>query len=188
MTDGKGEPWYENNKRVTFLQYAELPRLVSVPLELAINSGPGDAEDMSLLESNGWRLRHTDEVAGSPEAYRDYLRSSQGEFSCAKPSCMRLQNAWVSDRTVCYLASGRPAVVQHTGPNRYLDVDAGVARFSSLEEAAEGLQRISSHYEQHRVAAHELAAAHFDASKVASAMLDAALADRGAQRSENASA
>jgi len=59
-------------------------------------------------------------VAGSPQAYRDYIRRSRGEFSCAKPSCMRFQNAWVSDRTLCYLASGRPVVARHCRAAREL--------------------------------------------------------------------
>jgi hypothetical protein len=187
MTDGDGRPWYENNKRVSFLEYAELPRRVSVALELAINTGPGDAADVRLLERAGWRLRHTREVAATPAAYRDYVRSSQGEFSCAKPSCMRLQNAWISDRTICYLASGLPAVVQYTGPSSALEGGAGLLRFSSLAEAADALNQVGAHYEAHRVAAHELAATHFDARKVAAHILDAALAN-GAQRAENASA
>jgi glycosyltransferase involved in cell wall biosynthesis len=101
---------------------------------------------------------------------------------------MRLQNAWISDRTVCYLASGRPAVVQHTGPNAALDGDDGLARFRSLEEAADGINRIAGDYERQRSAARELAETHFDARKVAAAILDGALSARASQRSENASA
>ena len=187
MTDGDGRPWYENNKRVSFLEYAQLPGLVSVPLELAINTGPGDQADISLLEQSGWRLRHAREVAGTPAAYRDYVRSSQGEFSCAKPSCMRLQNAWISDRTICYLASGLPAVVQRTGPSAVLEGGAGVLRFSSLTEAAEAVNAVAAHYDEHRAAARELAEAHFDARKVTARILDAALG-AGAQRAEKTSA
>jgi hypothetical protein len=88
---------------------------------------------------------------------------------------MRLQNAWGSDRTVCYLASGRPAVVQNTGPSAYLDVGRGLLRFSTPEEAAAQLRKVHADYAGHSAAAREFAAAHFDANKIAAAILDAAL-------------
>src|SRR6185503_8387930 len=95
---------YENTKRVALLEFAELPRFTPQPLELALylRTVKDDLEPR--------------EVAGTPEAYQAYLQHSRGEFSCAKPSYIKMQTAWVSDRTICYLASGKPAVVQHTGP------------------------------------------------------------------------
>ena len=90
-----------------------------------------------------------------PWDYQRYVQASQGEFSCAKPSCVRLQNAWVSDRTLCYLASGKPAVVQHTGASRFLPDAEGLFRFRTLEEAAHALSAAQSDYERHgRLARH----------------------------------
>src|SRR5262245_26663355 len=104
---------YENTKRVAFLEFVDLPRLTSQPLELALFLGTErDILDREDLETRGWRIRHSRDVAGSPEAYQAYLQQSRGEFSCAKPSYLKMQTAWVSDRTLCYLASGKPAVVQ----------------------------------------------------------------------------
>ena len=88
---------------------------------------------------------------------------------------MRLQNAWVSDRTVCYLASGKPAVVQHTGPSDYLPSGEGLFRFTSLAEAAAALDRINHDYSRHCRAAREIAAAYFDGRTVVGRMLEAAL-------------
>jgi hypothetical protein len=174
VRDGHGE-WHENNKRVSFLEYLELPKLVPVPLELALNVYDSDAADIALLERNGWRVRPARKVTGTPAEYRSYVRCSAGEFSCAKPSCMLLQNAWVSDRTICYLASGRPAVVQDTGPSSYLDGGHGILRFSSLEQAAEALEGVRSDYRGHAVAARQLAVTHFDAAKVVGEILESAL-------------
>ena len=165
----------ENNKRVTFLEFAELPRLVGRRLELALCLGPKDAADMALLEDRGWVIRNTGEVANTPAAYRAYVRGSHGEFSCAKPSCMLLQNAWVSDRTLCYLASGRPAVVQHTGASTDLDGHDGLLRFSTIDEAAAVIDDVTARYEHHRHAARALAEELFDARKVARAILTAAI-------------
>jgi hypothetical protein len=174
IADGSGDA-LENNKRVSFLQLAELPRLTAVPLELALYLGPGDREDVRLLEQNGWMVRHSLGTVDSPDSYRDYIRTSRGEFSAAKPSCMLFQNAWVSDRTLCYLASGRPAVVQDTGPSRLLDGHDGLLRFTTLDEAAAAIDELHAHYEHHRMAARALAEAQFDARKVARTVLDAAL-------------
>ena len=91
------------------------PRHTDQPLELALFLAASDEADRRSLEERGWRVRHSPEVAGSPEGYRAYVQKSRGEFSWAKASCARFQNAWISDRSLCYLASGKPVVVQDTG-------------------------------------------------------------------------
>jgi hypothetical protein len=176
VTDGK-EVCYDNNKRIAFLGFVDLPRRTSQALELALflNDDPLDANDRRVLEAHGWRVRHSREVAGSPGAYQSYVQKSRGEFSCAKPSCMRLQNGWVSDRTLCYLASGKPAVVQDTGPACVLPNGEGVFRFSTVEEAADALDAVNSAYERHCRAAREIAEAHFDSGRVLGRLLELAL-------------
>jgi glycosyltransferase involved in cell wall biosynthesis len=124
------------------------------------------------MERHGWCIRHSRDVAGSPERYRDYIRGSRGEFSCAKASCIRFQNAWVSDRTLCYLASGRPVVVQDTGPSRVLPDGEGMFRFSTLEQAAAALAAVNADYARHRRAARALVEAHFDAKRVAARLVE----------------
>jgi hypothetical protein len=176
VTDGKGVS-YDNNKRTSFLDFLELPRRTGQILELALflSDAAIDVEDRRLLESRGWRVRHSREVAGTPEAYRAYVEGSRGEFSCAKPSCMKFQNAWVSDRTLCYLASGRPAVVQDTGPSSFLPHGEGLFRFSSLEQAAEALTAVNADYPRHCRAARQIAEAYFDAGQVLDRLLGVAL-------------
>jgi hypothetical protein len=175
VTDGK-DVCYDNNKRIAFLEYVDLPRRTSQELELAVYLGEGDDADRRLLGSHGWRVRHSREVAGTPEAYQAYVRSSRGEFSCAKPSCLRFQNAWVSDRTLCYLASGRPAVVQDTGPSSFLPSGEGLFRFATVGEAADALAAVNADYGRHRRAAREIAEAHFDARPALERLLNLALA------------
>jgi hypothetical protein len=171
---GDGEE-YENTKRVAFLPFRELPRHAPSPLELALYlRTEADEEDRRILERHGWRVRDSRAVAGDPIAYRDYIRGSRGEFACAKPSCIRLQNAWVSDRTLCYLASGKPVVIQDTGPSSYLPHGEGMFRFSTLDEAAAALEALDRDYERHARAARALAEAHFDARRVARRILEIA--------------
>jgi hypothetical protein len=171
-----GEALYENSKRLSFLQFAELPQLTPQVLELALFlSSAKDMEDRQLMESYGWRIRHSREVAGTPEMYQAYIQSSRGEFSCAKPYYMKFQNAWISDRTLCYLASGKPVVVQDTGPSAYLPSGEGMFRFLTLREAVEALASINADYERHCRAAREIAEAYFDARQVVESILNCAL-------------
>jgi len=165
----------ENTKRVAFLEFAELPQRTRQPLELALYTDERDVADLARLEQNGWRVRHSTDVAGSPDAYRSYIQRSRGELSCAKPSCMAFQNAWVSDRTVCYLASGKPVVVQDTGPSSYLVNGEGMFRFSSIDEAARALDAINSDYGRHCHAARDLAETHFDSRRVLEDVLNTTL-------------
>ena len=200
--DGKGEfitdgnnLIYENNKRVTFLQYVDLPQLTSQPFELALNLGEGDedegahlngttvtridgitdyvsdAVDRRKLLDHGWRISNPYAVADSPYAYQSYIQSSRGEFSCVKPSCLRFQNAWISDRTICYLASGKPVVVQDTGPSAFLPNGEGMFRFSTMDEAVDAFATLNANYEKHARAAREIAVAYFDSKDVAATIL-----------------
>jgi hypothetical protein len=172
VTEGK-RVLFQNDKRDSFLQFAELPTRAACELELALYlKGEVDAGDRALLEQNGWHVRHSLDVAATPESYRTYVQTSRGEFSCAKPSYVRFQNAWVSDRTLCYLASGKPAVVQHTGPSSYLPSGEGMFRFSTVEEAAEALTAVNADYERHCRAASEIAETFFDAPSVLSELLN----------------
>jgi hypothetical protein len=169
-----GTEYVDNNKRVSFLEFLELPRHTRQPLELAIYFGDKDEQDMRLLERHGWRVRHSREVAGTPEMYQAYIQASRGEFSCVKPSCITFQNAWISDRTLCYLASGKPVVVQHTGPSTFLPNGEGMFRFATMDEAVDALATINRDYEQQCRAARALAEAYFDAKQIVSAILNVA--------------
>ena len=137
-------------------------------------------QDRKDLEQRGWCIRHSRDVAGTPEAYQAYIGSSRGEFSCAKRSCLKFQNAWVSDRTLCYLASGKPVVVQHTGPSSRLPDGEGMFRFSTLKEAARAFSAINNDYEKHSRAARQIAEALFDAKQVAGQILSDALGSKNA--------
>ena len=170
------EEEYENTKRVAFLEFADLPRLTRQPLGLALFlRTERDLVEQRDLQSRGWRIRHSCEVADNLEHYQTHIQRSRGEFSCAKPSYIKLQTAWVSDRTVCYLASGKPVVVQDTGPSAFLPNGEGMFRFTTPGQAAGALEAINADYEHHCRAARKLAEDHFDARQVASRILDCAM-------------
>jgi hypothetical protein len=171
-----GGELYSNNKREGFLPFLDLPRHTCQPLELALCLAPEEDDDeRAVLKECGWRLREAHTVSSTPWDYQAYIQSSLGEFSCAKPSCMRLQNAWISDRTICYLASGKPAIVQHTGRSGFLPDAAGLFRFSNLGEARCYLERAMSDYGRQCKLARALAEEYFDAKKNLKRVLEKAL-------------
>jgi hypothetical protein len=161
------------DKRSGFVPYLGLP-VRGRRLELALDLDPADREAAALRRS-GWRVVSAWEVAGTPWAYQEYIRRSLGEFSCAKPAYTRLGNAWISDRTICYLASGRPAVVEHTGPSAFLPDRDGLFRVRTPEEAARALDEIGADYERQSACARALAEEHFDARRAAARVLELAL-------------
>ena len=164
-----------NEKRVAFLDYLELPARARVRLEVAVCLGQCFDECRQLMEPHGWRVREAWDVSSTLEAYRAYIQRSRGEFSCAKPAYVRLETAWISDRTLCYLASGRPAVVQHTGRSKFLPDGEGLFRFRSLDEAAAALCAAEADYEYHCRQARALVEEHFDARRVVARVLERAL-------------
>jgi hypothetical protein len=183
ITHWAGNEWmdqdgevYLNDKRAGFEPFFDLPAQTRQPLELAICLDEEQQEERDMLRARGWRVRHSWDVSYTPPDYREYVQASLGEFSCVKPSCIRFQNAWVSDRTLCFLASGKPAVVEHTGPSRFLPDDEGLLRFRDMEEAVSLLEKVGADYEHHCRQARALAEKHFDASKVTNHLLERALA------------
>jgi hypothetical protein len=166
---------YENNKRSGFVPYFDLPRYSPHPLELALSLGPGDESEQAQLEEKGWRIRHAAEVSSTPQAYHRYIQESLGEFSGVKPSCIRFQNAWISDRSICFLASGKPVIVQNTGPSRFLPSDAGLFRFDTFDDAVRCLDQAMARYDHHARLARALAEEYFDAVKATRSVLERAL-------------
>jgi hypothetical protein len=177
----EGGSWIEvdgklrtNDKRDGFLPYLDLPSLTRQRLELAAGlfGEPPPAE----LTGRGWHVVDARDVAGTPWDYAEYVRSSRAEFSCVKPSCLMFQNACVSDRTVCYLASGRPVVIEHTGPSAFLPEAEGMLRFRSPAQAVEHLETVAADYERQSRLARQLAEEYFDSAKNAVKALELALA------------
>jgi hypothetical protein len=175
LRDESGQLW-SNEKRTAFIPFLDLPRRTSQTLELALQLRQEDEADRLMLCQCGWRVRDAWTVASTPQAYQQYVEGSLGEFSCVKPSCVRLQNAWISDRSLCYLASGKPAIVEHTGPSRFLPDDGGLLRFRDLPEAIRCVEAVQADYGKHCQLARALAEEYFDAKKVVKSVLERALA------------
>jgi hypothetical protein len=159
-----------------FRRFAELPRLSSGSFEIALDIHSADRADLELLRGNGWRIADPRSVAGDPWAYRRYVQESSAEFSVAQGIYVETLSGWVSDRTACYLASGKPALVQDTGFSRTIPTGEGVLTFRTLDEAVVGAEAIAADHDRHARAARTIAEECFDSDKVLAQMLEDALA------------
>jgi hypothetical protein len=159
-----------------FRKFIELPQRVSGTFEIALNIHRAEENDLKLLHQNGWRLVDPTQAAHDPIAYRDYVTTSGAEFSVAQGVYVDTQSGWVSDRTVAYLASGKPALVQDTGFSDNYPTGMGLVPFRTLDEAVIGARHIADHYEHHCAAARALAEEYFDSHKVLAQMIDIAAA------------
>jgi hypothetical protein len=154
-------------------RFASLPAAVEPPLELALDIDPADEADAELLRSGGWRLADPERVAGTPDGYRGYVQGSRGEVGIAKDMYVRSRGGWLSDRSLCYLAAGKPVLAQATGFEREVETGAGLLAFETPEEAAAAIEEIEGDYRRHSAAARELAEDRFASDRVLGRLLEA---------------
>lgn len=161
-------------KNLEFNRFRDLPSKTPIPLRLAIGLGVDGERPAQELRKLGWDLVEPQEVVPDHQAYRSFLTSSRGEWSVAKHGYVEGKTGWFSCRTACYLAVGRPAVVQETGWSRHLPSTRGVLPFATVDEAAAGLAEVNRNYSEHSKAAREIALEFFDAKKVCRDLLQQA--------------
>jgi hypothetical protein len=154
-----------------FRKFFELPRLTNATFELAMDLHPADAKDAAALDENGWRRTNPVEAAATPDRYREFIAQSLGEFMVAKNLYVQSRSGWFSDRSVCYLASGRPVIAQDTGLDHLPD-GAGLLRFTTLEEAAAAVREVTANPLAHSRAARAIAQKHFDSDKVLARLME----------------
>jgi hypothetical protein len=158
----------DGNKDREFVKFIDLPSKTEARFELAIN-GP-----QTLLRQYGWNTVDAMGVSRSLWDYRQFIQGSLAEFGVAKHAYVSTRSGWFSDRTECYLAAGRPALVQDTGWSAHLPSGDGLLSFTTPEEALDGLDRIRSDWATHSRRAGEIARECFDASRVLPVFLEVA--------------
>ncbi len=159
----------------SFRDLFPLPTLTGPGFELACAIDPQEAGDLQGLRQHGWKLVDPSEVAFSARSYREFVGSSQAEVNVAKSGYVKSRCGWFSDRSACYLASGRPVVAQDTGLPPELARGEGLLTFETLPEAAEAVAEVAGNYPRHKKAARSFAEEHLDASRVAGRVLDEVL-------------
>lgn len=170
VIDGRTFHW---SKHPNFEKVMDLPRRTAERLEIALVTAGEHAVRERFLE-NGWKLEDPVAVSSDPEVYRAYIQGARGEFSVEKEDQTDLRVGWFSDRSVCFLAAGRPCVLQDTGIDVRVPVGEGLLEWRTVEEAAECLARVSRDHARHCAAALRLAREHFDASVLLPPMLEVA--------------
>jgi hypothetical protein len=158
----KGEQW-RWSKHHEFLRFINLPSRASLPLELSVTGI--DDDDTERLQQCGWRLRPAEELS-DPAAYHDYICASLGEFTAAKEQYVRPRTGWFSDRSVCYLAAGRPVITQDTGFSNIIATGEGLFAFSTEEEALAAIDTVATDYTRHSKDAKAVAREYFDTEYV----------------------
>jgi hypothetical protein len=158
-------------KSESFNMIRELPARVAAPLEIALG---GETAPRSELQQLGWRIVDPLSVTRDPWTYQSYLRLSRGELSVAKHGYVASGSGWFSERTVCYLAMGRPAVIQDTGFSQHIPCGAGVWTFHDAETAAHAIEEVEADYHRQCRLARELAAGYFDSQTVLRSLLERA--------------
>jgi hypothetical protein len=148
-----------------------LPTLTRQRLVLALAIHPDERSDLVALASNGWRLVRPTRVAHTPAAYRRFIQRSRAEVGIAKSGYVAAQCGWFSDRSVCYLASGRPVVAQDTGFGPYLPTGAGLLAFSTAEQASAAIEEVAGDYARHARASRAIAEEYFAADRVLTRLL-----------------
>jgi hypothetical protein len=176
-TSGKKDiEWRGSNylwsKSLEFLKFIEAPKRSGEMFEMATDIKK--EEERELFEKNGWRLVLPHDLSVDWNGYRDYIRHSKGEFTCAKDQYVRLDTGWFSDRTACYLAAGRPVITQETGFTAHYGGKEGLFAFSSMAEIVEAAAAIRDDYARHSNAALEIAREVFEAEKVLASLLERA--------------
>lgn len=156
-------------KDVEFARFVELPRRVPARFEVALSGAAPVAE----LRRSGWKITDGYRASRTLGFYRSFIQRSRAEWSVAKNAYVATRSGWFSTRTVAYLASGKPAVVQDTGFSRFYPTGEGLFAFSSMDEILAAIDKIETRYRHHCMAARALAEKYFDARVVLEEILRA---------------
>jgi hypothetical protein len=149
-------------------RFRELPRRVKVPLILAVG---GVHQDPEIVKRDGWQWHDGARMSSTPQSYARFIEQSLAEWSIAKNVYVATRSGWFSCRTACYLAAGRPAVVQETGWSRFIPSGDGLIAFETMDQSVEGISQIIAAPEDHRRAAYEIAREYLTPKKVLRPML-----------------
>jgi hypothetical protein len=132
----------------------------------------GSFTPYEILTSLGWRLVDPTAVCADIDGYRAYIQSSKGEWSVAKNGYVTGRAGWFSCRSACYLAAGRPVIVQDTGFGKILPTSEGILAFGTMDEAVAAIHNVEANYERHAHAARAIADAYFASDKVLKRLIE----------------
>ncbi len=156
-------------KVIEYTKFHDLPRKTDVPLKLAV----GGKVPYRRLKADHWKSVHANRVTLTPGAYQKFIQNSAGEWSVAKNIYVATRTGWFSCRSACYLAAGRPAVLQDTAWSKFIPSGRGVIAFKTMDEAIAGLEAVAADPAKHRAAAYDIAREYLAPDRVLAPMIDA---------------
>jgi hypothetical protein len=157
---------FYGQKAHSWRQFFSLPALSEERFAPALAIHPEESSDLKALRTNGWDLIDPERVTQTPASYQCFVRASKAEFGIAKSGYVASRCGWFSDRSICYLASGRPVIAQETGFSRFLPVDAGLFAFDTIDEVLASIEALNGDYDRHARAARAVAEEYFDSDRV----------------------
>ncbi len=165
--DFKGKLYYQGqeykSKGAEFEKIIRLPQHLKYPLKVAVG---GKEAPLERLAEYGWNVVDGPTISLTPNRYQNFLAESKGEISTAKHVYVAMRTGWFSERSVCYLAAGRPVVTQETGFSKVLPSGKGLLSFTTMEEATDAIHEVEANYDRHSKAARNIAEDYFDSRKV----------------------
>ena len=157
-------------KASEFQRFHDLPRRTPVPLTIAV---AGHHKPTEQLTRDGWHVVEGWQKTQRTDDYINFIHDSAGEWSIAKNCYVATRSGWFSCRTACYLAAGRPAVVQDTGWSHYVPSGAGLFAFDTMAQCTDALARVAGDPERHRSAAYDVAREFLAHDRVLPPMIEA---------------
>ena len=156
-------------KAPEYEKFHDLPKRVKVPLILAVGGYHQDAEK---IKKDGWQWLDARPMSLTPQGYVKFIEDSLAEWSIAKQVYVATRSGWFSCRTACYLAAGRPAVVQETGWSKFIPAGNGVITFETMEQAISGINEVLANLAKHHAGAYEIAREYLTPQKVLTPMIE----------------
>jgi hypothetical protein len=157
---------FYGQKAHSLRQFVALPTLTDEWFMLALAIHPAEQKDLAALGRSGWHMLDPAVAAASPASYQRFIQRSWAELGIAKSGYVASRCGWFSDRSICYLASGRPVIAQETGFSRFLPAGEGLLAFETIDDVLVGIEALRRDYASQRRAARAIAEAHFDSDQV----------------------
>jgi hypothetical protein len=167
---------FHGQKAHAWRELMALPTLTPEKCLPALAIHPEEFPDLAALRDAGWRLLDPAELCATPADYQRFVQGSKAELAIAKSGYVLSRCGWFSDRSVCYLASGRPVIAHDTGFGSRVPTGAGLFSFATMDDILAAIDTMNSDYPRHRRAAREIAEAHFDFRHVLPTLLEGILA------------
>jgi hypothetical protein len=184
---------YSGCKSVEFMRFASLPSFAHQSFELAViadtykkknivrnkilkdKTWVNNVKNLNRMKSGGWSITDAKSVSKNWRSYKQYICDSKAEFSVAKNMYVKAKTSWFSGRSACYLATGKPVVLQETGFSKFIQAGKGLFAFNTIQEAVHAVNEINNNYEYHCYEARKIAEKYFDSNKILSRLIEEAL-------------